>query len=42
MTEAGRRFADALGELNQAVADIADRAFLVVAGRTLPLSKWDP
>jgi len=36
-TEAGRRFADALGELNRAVADVADQAFLVVAGRALPL-----
>jgi nicotinate-nucleotide--dimethylbenzimidazole phosphoribosyltransferase len=36
-TEVGRRFADALGELNRAVADVADRALLVVAGRVLPL-----
>jgi adenosyl cobinamide kinase/adenosyl cobinamide phosphate guanylyltransferase len=36
-TAAGRRFADALGELNRAVADIADRAYLVIAGRALPL-----
>jgi adenosyl cobinamide kinase/adenosyl cobinamide phosphate guanylyltransferase len=38
-TEVGRRFADALGELNRAVADVADRALLVVAGRVLPLDR---
>ena len=36
-TEAGRRFRDALGELNRAVADAADEVLLVVAGRVLPL-----
>jgi adenosylcobinamide kinase/adenosylcobinamide-phosphate guanylyltransferase len=36
-TELGRRFADELGLVNQAVSAVADRAFLVVAGRTLPL-----
>lgn len=36
-TAAGRAFADALGSLNQAVAGIADRALLVVAGRVLEL-----
>jgi adenosyl cobinamide kinase/adenosyl cobinamide phosphate guanylyltransferase len=38
-TEPGRRFADALGELNRAVADIADDVLLVVAGRVLPLAR---
>lgn len=33
----GVRFADALGELNRAVADAADRVLLVVAGRVLDL-----
>jgi adenosyl cobinamide kinase/adenosyl cobinamide phosphate guanylyltransferase len=36
-TEAGRRFADVLGEVNRAVSEIADHALLVVAGRALPL-----
>jgi adenosylcobinamide kinase/adenosylcobinamide-phosphate guanylyltransferase len=36
-TEAGRGFADALGALNQAVAEVADRVVLVVAGRLLEL-----
>jgi adenosyl cobinamide kinase/adenosyl cobinamide phosphate guanylyltransferase len=36
-TEAGRLFRDALGLANQAVADVADDARLVVAGRTLRL-----
>jgi adenosyl cobinamide kinase/adenosyl cobinamide phosphate guanylyltransferase len=38
-TDVGRRFADALGELNRAVADRADRVLLVVAGRVLPLDR---
>jgi adenosyl cobinamide kinase/adenosyl cobinamide phosphate guanylyltransferase len=40
-TQVGRRFADVLGELNRAVADIADRVLLVVAGRVLPLGRVD-
>jgi adenosylcobinamide kinase / adenosylcobinamide-phosphate guanylyltransferase len=37
-TEAGRRFRDALGEVNQGIAAIADEVLLVVAGRTLRLT----
>jgi adenosyl cobinamide kinase/adenosyl cobinamide phosphate guanylyltransferase len=40
-TEAGRRFADRLGELNRAVADLADQVLLVVAGRPFPLPHLD-
>jgi adenosyl cobinamide kinase/adenosyl cobinamide phosphate guanylyltransferase len=36
-TEAGRRFADALGACNRDVAAVADRVVLVVAGRVLDL-----
>ena len=39
-TEAGRIFRDRLGEVNQRVADVADRVLLVVAGRVLPLARW--
>jgi adenosyl cobinamide kinase/adenosyl cobinamide phosphate guanylyltransferase len=37
-TSMGRQFRDALGSLNQAVASVADRSYLVVAGRALPLA----
>ena len=36
-TSMGRQFRDALGSLNQAVASVADRSYLVVAGRAVPL-----
>lgn len=36
-SELGRRFADELGLVNQVVAELADQAVLVVAGRILPL-----
>ena len=36
-TEPDRRFRDALGLVNQAVADVADDVWLVVAGRVLRL-----
>lgn len=38
-SEAGRRFRDALGVVNRAVADLADDVLLVVAGRILPLDR---
>jgi adenosyl cobinamide kinase/adenosyl cobinamide phosphate guanylyltransferase len=41
-TEVGRRFTDALGTVNRAVADAADRVLLVVAGRVLPLERAVP
>lgn len=41
-TESGRRFGDALGALNTAVSSVADDAFLVVAGRVLPLELPTP
>jgi adenosyl cobinamide kinase/adenosyl cobinamide phosphate guanylyltransferase len=40
-TEVGRRFADRLGEVNRAVADIADVVSLVVAGRVVHLDRAD-
>jgi adenosylcobinamide kinase / adenosylcobinamide-phosphate guanylyltransferase len=36
-SEAGRRFRDALGEVNQSVATVADEVVLVLAGRALRL-----
>jgi adenosylcobinamide kinase/adenosylcobinamide-phosphate guanylyltransferase len=36
-TEIGRAFVDAMGDVNQAVAAIADEAYLVVAGRAVRL-----
>lgn len=38
-TEVGRRFTDAVGDLNRKVADDADRVLLVIAGRVLPLDR---
>ncbi len=40
-TESGRRFRDALGELNHQIADAADEVVLVIAGRVLPLHRPD-
>ena len=40
-TPAGRQFTDRLGELNTAVAAIADSVFLIVAGRALRLEDAD-
>ena len=39
-TEAGRRFVDAMGQLNRAVATRADDVLLVVAGRMLRLEPF--
>lgn len=41
-TDVGRRFRDALGEVNRRVADVAADVLLVVAGRTLRLSTVEP
>jgi adenosyl cobinamide kinase/adenosyl cobinamide phosphate guanylyltransferase len=41
-SDVGRRFRDAMGELNQAVASVADQVLLVVAGRTLRLDELGP
>jgi adenosyl cobinamide kinase/adenosyl cobinamide phosphate guanylyltransferase len=37
-TDVGRRFTDALGDLNRAVAAMSSTVLLVVAGRALPLA----
>lgn len=37
-SQAGRTFRDALGDLNRAVADVADTVLLVVAGRVVQLA----
>jgi adenosylcobinamide kinase/adenosylcobinamide-phosphate guanylyltransferase len=41
-SEIGRRFRDALGEANTAVAAVADEVMLVVAGRVLRLADLEP
>jgi adenosylcobinamide kinase / adenosylcobinamide-phosphate guanylyltransferase len=41
-TELGVRFRDAVGEVNAAVAEVADDVRLVVAGRGLRLDRLDP
>ncbi len=38
-TDVGRRFRDALGRVNETVAEVADQVLLVVAGRVLPLAR---
>lgn len=38
-SEAGRQFRDALGTINQDVAEVADQVLLIVAGRALPLHR---
>ncbi len=40
-TEVGRRFRDALGEVNRRVAAAADHVLLAVAGRTVPVAALD-
>jgi adenosylcobinamide kinase/adenosylcobinamide-phosphate guanylyltransferase len=41
-TDLGRRYRDELGRVNQAVASIADRTLLLVAGRAVRLDNpWD-
>jgi adenosyl cobinamide kinase/adenosyl cobinamide phosphate guanylyltransferase len=41
-TEAGRRFRDALGDVNHALASVADEVLLVIAGRVLSLDARPP
>jgi adenosylcobinamide kinase/adenosylcobinamide-phosphate guanylyltransferase len=38
-SEPGQRFRDVLGDVNAAVADVADDVLLVIAGRVLPLAR---
>jgi adenosylcobinamide kinase/adenosylcobinamide-phosphate guanylyltransferase len=38
-TQAGRRFADELGTLNQRLADLCDQVVLVVAGQAVPVKR---
>jgi adenosyl cobinamide kinase/adenosyl cobinamide phosphate guanylyltransferase len=38
-SELGQQFRDVLGDVNAAVADIADDVRLIVAGRVLPLAR---
>ncbi len=40
-THAGREFRDAVGAVNQVLAQVADDVLLVVAGRVLPLDRFD-
>lgn len=40
-SELGRRYVDAVGSVNQAVAEVAGRVLLVVAGRVLDLDRWE-
>ena len=42
LTDVGRRFVDDLGRVNQAVAELADDVWLVVAGRVLRLDRFEP
>jgi adenosyl cobinamide kinase/adenosyl cobinamide phosphate guanylyltransferase len=42
MNELARRYRDTLGRVNTAFVDEAERAFLVVAGRALPLEDVTP
>jgi adenosyl cobinamide kinase/adenosyl cobinamide phosphate guanylyltransferase len=38
-SELGQRFRDVIGDVNAAVADVADDVVLVIAGRVLPLGR---